>query len=242
MFVRLQRVLADAGIASRRGSEEIIRSGRVTVNGKVIREMGTKVDPGHDRVAVDGAEVKARRKLYIALNKPTGYVSSRSDPHGRRTIGELLPKDWANLYTVGRLDYNTEGLIFLTNDGQVYPYDHSHNSEGAGGFSENLFVKEYTLTEQLHAFAGFFDTFTVMYPQLQGIDFRTDATHLTVPVYLIEGRFEAPGRLGPAKEWFNLLDAPAKELITFDTSGHRPLFEQPDLFAAKMRTLLAETS
>src|SRR6476660_7474149 len=130
----------------------------------------------------------------------------------------------------------------LTNDGQVYPYDHSHNSEGAGGFSENLFVKEYTLPEQLHAFAGFFDTFTVMYPQLQGIDFRTDATHLTVPVYLIEGRFEAPGRLGPAKQWFNLLDAPAKQLITFDTSGHRPLFEQPDLFAAQLHTVLAETS
>lgn len=130
----------------------------------------------------------------------------------------------------------------LTNDAQVYPYDHTHNAEGAGGFSENLFVKEYTLVEQLHAFAGFFDTFTVMYPQLQGIDFRTDATHLAVPVYLIEGRFEAPGRLGPAEQWFNLLDAPGKQLISFDTSGHRPLFEQPDRFDAQLRTVLAETS
>ena len=125
---------------------------------------------------------------------------------------------------------------------QVYPYDHSRNSEGAGGFSENLFVDEYTLMEQAHAFAGFFDVFTVLYPQLQDIDFRTDATQLAVPVYLIEGRHEAPGRLGPAKQWFDLLDAPTKQLITFDTSGHRPLFEQPDRFAAQMRTVLAETS
>ncbi len=117
MFVRLQKHLADAGIASRRASEEIIRAGRVSVNGHVIREMGTKIDPGHDSVTVDGAQVKPKRKLYVALNKPVGYVSTRSDPHGRRTVGELLPKEWGNLYTVGRLDYNTEGLLFLTNDG-----------------------------------------------------------------------------------------------------------------------------
>jgi 23S rRNA pseudouridine2605 synthase len=118
MLVRLQKVLADGGIASRRACEEIIRAGRVTVNGRLVREMGTKVDPAHDRVAVDSALVKPRRKLYIALNKPTEYVSSRTDPHGRRTIGELLPKEWGNLYSVGRLDYNTEGLLFLTNDGE----------------------------------------------------------------------------------------------------------------------------
>ena len=136
------------------------------------------------------------------------------------------------------LDYEP----ILTNDGQVYPYDHSHNSEGAGGFSTNLFVNEYTLMEQLHAFAGFFDVFAAVYPQLQGIDFRTDAPHLAVPVYLIEGRHEAPGRLGPAQQWFDLLDAPAKQLIMFDTSGHRPLFEQPELFHQLMtETVLAQT-
>ncbi len=128
----------------------------------------------------------------------------------------------------------------LTNE-QVYPYDHSHNSEGAGGFSENLLVEEYTLMEQVHAFAGFFDVFAVLYPQLQGIDFRRDAAHLAVPVYLVEGRFEAPGRLGPAKQWLDLLDAPAKKLIMFDTSGHRPLFEQPDLFDQEMTDVLAQT-
>ncbi|MEP6632253.1 MAG: alpha/beta hydrolase [Lapillicoccus sp.] len=130
----------------------------------------------------------------------------------------------------------------LTNDSLVYPYDHTHNSEGAGGFSTNLFVNEYTLMDQLHAFAGFFDVFTVLYPQLQNLDLRRDATRLRVPVYLVEGRFEAPGRLGPATQWFSLLDAPAKHLVTFDTSGHRALFEQPELFQQLMTdTVLAQT-
>lgn len=117
MQVRLQKFLAEAGIASRRASELIIREGRVSVNGTSVRELGTKVDPLHDRVVLDGRTLKPKRKLYVALNKPAGYVSTRRDPHGRRTVSELLPKEWANLYTVGRLDYNTEGLIFLTNDG-----------------------------------------------------------------------------------------------------------------------------
>jgi len=118
MLVRLQKLLADSGIASRRASEEVIRAGRVAVNGRVVREMGTKVDPLHDAVTVDGARVKSRRKLYVVLNKPAGYVCSRSDPEGRQTVGQLLPKEWSNLYTVGRLDRDSEGLIFLTNDGE----------------------------------------------------------------------------------------------------------------------------
>jgi 23S rRNA pseudouridine2605 synthase len=116
-MVRLQKLLAEAGVASRRASEEIIRAGRVAINGQTVREMGAKVDPAHDTVTVDGTAVKAKRKLYLALNKPLGYVSSRTDPLGRRTVTELMPKDWSSLYTVGRLDYNTEGLLFLTNDG-----------------------------------------------------------------------------------------------------------------------------
>jgi len=117
MLVRLQKLLADAGLASRRASEEIIRAGRVSIKGIVEREMGVKVDPLHDTVLVDGTVVRARRKLYIALNKPAGYLCSRRDPQARRTVGELLPKEWDNLYPVGRLDLNTEGLLFLTNDG-----------------------------------------------------------------------------------------------------------------------------
>ena len=117
-MVRLQKFLADAGLASRRAGEQIILAGRVTVNGALVQQLGAKVDPTHDRVAVDGQPLKAKRKLYVALNKPPGYVCSRQVSGPSRTIGELLPKEWTNLYSVGRLDSDSEGLIFLTNDGQ----------------------------------------------------------------------------------------------------------------------------
>jgi len=116
--VRLQKFLSEAGIASRRAGEGLILEGRVSVNGRVIRELGAKVEHGADRVAVDGVPVKGpRRKLYVALNKPRGYVCTRSDPAGRRIISDLLPKEWNILHSVGRLDFESEGLIFLTNDG-----------------------------------------------------------------------------------------------------------------------------
>ena len=117
-MVRLQKFLADAGVASRRASEEIILAGRVAVNGEVKRELGTKVEPLHDRVTVDGQPLRAKRKLYLALNKPPGMVCSHQDELGRATIYELLPGEWRHVHSVGRLDYNSEGLIFLTNDGQ----------------------------------------------------------------------------------------------------------------------------
>ena len=117
-MMRLQKFLAEAGIASRRASEQIILAGRVTINGETARELGVKVDPAHERIMVDGQAVKPRRKLYIALHKPRGYLCTRRDPQDRRTIAELLPREWANLYSVGRLDRDSEGLIFLTNDGQ----------------------------------------------------------------------------------------------------------------------------
>ena len=115
--MRLQKFLADAGIASRRASEKLILNGEVSVNGKVARELGTKVDPLHDHVQVDGRAVKPRRKLYIAIHKPPGFICSKTDPEKRKTVGDLLPKEWSNLNSVGRLDYNSEGLIFFTNDG-----------------------------------------------------------------------------------------------------------------------------
>ena len=117
-MVRLQKFLSDAGVASRRAGEQIILAGRVAVNGEVVRVLGSRVDPDRDRVTVDGTPAKVKRKLYIALNKPRGYVCSRHDPARRRSVGDLLPREWNNLYPVGRLDYNSEGLIFLTNDGE----------------------------------------------------------------------------------------------------------------------------
>ena len=118
-MVRLQKFLADAGVASRRAGEQFILAGRVTVNARTVQELGARVDPLHDRVAVDGKPVRAKRKLYLALNKPRGLVCSRKDEFDRPTIYELLPREWGHLHSVGRLDYNSEGLIFLTNDGQL---------------------------------------------------------------------------------------------------------------------------
>ena len=117
-MVRLQKFLADAGVASRRESERLIVNGQVRVNGDVVRVLGTKVDPDRDRVSVDHKEVRVRRKLYVALNKPPGFVCTRRDPEDRQVVSELLPKEWGHLFTVGRLDRESEGLLFLTNDGE----------------------------------------------------------------------------------------------------------------------------
>ncbi len=117
MPIRLQKFLADAGVASRRASEQIIAEGRVTVNGKTVKELGSKVEPGEDRVAVDGRPLKPKRKLYLAVHKPKGCICSRNDPEGRPSLDDLLPREWGNLYSVGRLDFMSEGLIFYTNDG-----------------------------------------------------------------------------------------------------------------------------
>ena len=114
----MQKFLADAGVASRRAGEQYILDGRVAVNGQTVRLLGSKIDPDHDRVAVDGKPVRARKLIYLALNKPAGCVCSRQDEWHRPTIYELLPREWDTVQTVGRLDYNSEGLIFLTNDGQ----------------------------------------------------------------------------------------------------------------------------
>lgn len=118
MNVRLQKFLADAGVASRRAGEQFILDGRVSVNGQPVRLLGSKVDPDHDRVTVDGKPVRAKKLLYIAMNKPVGCVCSRKDELNRPTIYELIPREWDTVQTVGRLDFKSEGLIFLTNDGQ----------------------------------------------------------------------------------------------------------------------------
>jgi 23S rRNA pseudouridine2605 synthase len=116
---RLQKVLSHAGVASRRQAEEIIRQGRVTVNGKVVTRLGTKVDSGRDDIRVDGERVQvASRYVYVLLNKPRGVLSTMKDQRGRTTLGDLLTIS-VRLYPVGRLDVMSEGLILLTNDGEL---------------------------------------------------------------------------------------------------------------------------
>jgi len=116
---RLQKILAHAGIASRRAAEELIREGRVRVNGAVVTELGTKADPGQDHIKVNGKLIHAPERLvYLALNKPRGVMTTLSDPEGRKTVSALLKGVKARVYPVGRLDYNSEGLLLLTNDGE----------------------------------------------------------------------------------------------------------------------------
>jgi 23S rRNA pseudouridine2605 synthase len=118
--VRLQKVLSQAGVASRRAAEKLIADGRVTVNGKTILTMGVKVDPGKDEIRVDGRRIKGvSQPRYILLYKPAGYVTTRSDPQRRRTVLDLLTGVREYVYPVGRLDYDTEGLLLLTNDGEL---------------------------------------------------------------------------------------------------------------------------
>ena len=123
MEQRLQKLIAAAGIASRRHAEELIVAGRVTVNGQIVKELGTKADPDKDHIKVNGKlinpQLKSRENVYVLLNKPKGYLSSVSDPEGRPLVTELLPPSLGKLHPVGRLDFNTEGLLLLTNDGEL---------------------------------------------------------------------------------------------------------------------------
>lgn len=116
---RLQKVMAHAGVASRRKSEELIRQGRVTVNGQVITQLGTRVDPARDEIRVDGQRIQAKTShVYIALNKPRGVLSTMEDDRGRKALGDLVMAP-TRLYPVGRLDATSEGLILLTDDGEL---------------------------------------------------------------------------------------------------------------------------
>ncbi len=117
---RLQKIIAAAGIASRRKAEELIAAGRVTLNGTVVTEQGTKADPELDQIAVDGRPLAAKESLqYFALYKPKGYVTTVTDPEGRPTVMDLIKNIPARLYPVGRLDYASEGLLLMTNDGAL---------------------------------------------------------------------------------------------------------------------------
>ena len=120
MLERLQKVLAKAGVASRRGAEELIRHGKVKVDGKVVTEMGTKVDPDTQKIECNGIHLASReKKVYILLHKPAGYLSTASDPQGRPIVTDLLQNITERVYPVGRLDLDTEGALLLTNDGEL---------------------------------------------------------------------------------------------------------------------------
>jgi 23S rRNA pseudouridine2605 synthase len=120
MQERLQKILSQAGVASRREAERIITDGRVAVNGHIVTELGTKADADTDRITVDGKPIRPESsKRYILLYKPVGYMTTMKDPEGRPIVTDLLKNVKERVYPVGRLDYNTEGLLLLTNDGAL---------------------------------------------------------------------------------------------------------------------------
>lgn len=118
--VRLQKLLSGAGVASRRAAERLITDGRVTVNGRTVSTLGTRADPATDDIRVDGRRLgRPRRRRYLLVYKPRGYITTRSDPQHRRTVLDLVPDVREYVYPVGRLDYDSEGLVLLTNDGDL---------------------------------------------------------------------------------------------------------------------------
>ncbi len=122
MQIRLQKALSQAAIASRRKAEDLILAGRVKVNGMVVRELGTKIDPNCDRMEVDGQPVRLQSEIStkcLLLHKPVGVICTRHDPEGRKTIYDLLPQNYHNFYYVGRLDFNSSGALLLTNNGTL---------------------------------------------------------------------------------------------------------------------------
>ncbi|MBS5582146.1 MAG: pseudouridine synthase [Caecibacter sp.] len=119
MKERLQKVMSNCGIASRRASEQIILAGRVRVNGVVVKELGTKVDIDKDSILVDGKRIAAQEKLYFLFNKPKGVITTAHDDQGRETVMDYFKKVGERIYPVGRLDQNTEGLLIMTNDGEL---------------------------------------------------------------------------------------------------------------------------
>ena len=116
---RLQKILAHAGVASRRACEQLILDGHVQVNGKTVTELGTKADPRRDEITVDFEPIRRESPVYVLLNKPKGYVTTVKDEAGRPTVMALVQGIPARIYPVGRLDFNSEGLLLLTNDGEL---------------------------------------------------------------------------------------------------------------------------
>jgi len=237
-MIRLQKFLADAGVASRRESERLISDGKVRVNGAVIRVLGTKVDPARDKVAVENREVRTRKKQYIALNKPPGFLCSRRDPKDRQVVADLLPKEWGHLFTVGRLDRESEGLIFLTNDGDFS----LHLTHPRYGIRKKYLVRVEGRVESRN-------TAAFLHGMQDGSDFlkaervrilSANNSHSTVEIELAQGKNREVRRL------FELIDRPVVTLQRIQIGpvklGQLPLGKWRVLGDAEVKTLLRPAS
>jgi pseudouridine synthase len=173
MPVRLQKIIASAGVASRRAAEKLIVEGRVTVNGKTVSELGSKADPERDVIRVDGRRLKgAQHHRYFLLNKPRGYVTTRSDPERRPTVMDLLTGVRESVYPVGRLDFDSEGLLILTNDGDLAAH----------------------LTHPRHEVERVYEA------EVLGVPDTHDLDRLAKGV-ILDGRRTSPAQVEPLPEW-----------------------------------------
>ncbi|HTI50057.1 MAG TPA: pseudouridine synthase [Planctomycetaceae bacterium] len=161
--VRLQRFLAMAGAGSRRHCEDFILTGRVTVDGQTVRELGTRIDPDAQLIRLDGERIRVERRVYYLLNKPVGYLCTNRDPDGRPRVIDLFPRDRERLFTVGRLDENSQGLMLVTNDGEL---------------AHRLAHPRFRVRK-------------IYQVQVAGVPTRDTVQQLTKGAYFAEGRFKA---------------------------------------------------
>jgi len=185
---RLQKVLAEAGIASRRKCEEIITAGRVQVNGEVVTTLGVKVNPSEDEIRVDGRAINSQAKIYVLLNKPKGVITSATDPGGRKVVTDFLPGIKERVYPVGRLDYDTEGLLLLTNDGEfahllTHPKHHVPKTYQATVKG----VPHGTLLEKLRSGIQLEDGMTSP-AEVEYADVNPDTNETVIEITIYEGR------------------------------------------------------
>ncbi len=200
--------------------------------GTLLGVLAARQQPGLYRAFVGTGQMVSPRETDRIFYEDTLAWARRTGNDGLvETLESSGPPPYASI-----LDYEPA----LSYEQEVYPYDHSGNAEGQGQMAEGILVGEYSLLDRLHNLAGFLDTFSVLYPQIQGVDLRADAASLDVPVYLFQGAHEARGRAEPAEEWFAMLDAPRKQMAVADTSGHRPLWEQPAAFHRFMTRVVLE--
>jgi pseudouridine synthase len=185
---RLQKILSQAGVASRRASEQLMLDGRVTVNGATIRELGTKADPVRDDIRVDGRRIRlSERHRYVLLNKPRGYVTTRSDPQKRPTVVDLVGiREY--VYPVGRLDFESEGLLLLTNDGDLAARL-THPSHGVARVYEARVLgvpDDHDLARLARGVV--IDGRRTAPAKVEALPGRRDAAHTTLQITIREGR------------------------------------------------------
>lgn len=185
---RLQKVMAQAGIASRRKSEAIILAGRVKVNDKVITELGFKVDPDSDEIIVDGRPLRKQAHVYILFHKPKGVISSVKDPEGRKVVTDFMHGIKQRVYPVGRLDYDTEGLLLLSNDGEfTHLLTHPRHEIPKTYYATVKGVPHGSVLEQLKRGVMLEDGMTAP-AEVDYVDIADDQSKSVIAITIHEGR------------------------------------------------------